>query len=231
MTWTRPEHAAVGAVLAALDADLLAATGFAFGGGTRIVLEFGEYRLSRDVDFLGADREGYARLRSLVRERGSRALFAGEAPGTLTVARADQYGVRFAVRTADGDLKVEFVVEGRIELEPAVHPSWSPVPCLASADCFAEKLLANSDRWADRQTCARDLIDLAVLRARGGPMPESAWRRTEAAYGKGVRDDLKHAITQFRELPGFAASCARRLDVSDQPAVDRGVELLLADLA
>jgi hypothetical protein len=231
VTWTRPEHGSVGAVLAALDADLLAATGFAFGGGTRIVLEFGEYRLSRDVDFLGSDREGYARLRTLVRERGAHALFAREAPGTLTVARADQYGVRFAVRAAEGDLKVEFVVEGRIGLEPAVRPPWSPVPCLALADCFAEKLLANSDRWADRQVCARDLIDLAVLRARSGPAPERAWRRAEAAYGNGVREDLRRAIAQFRELPGFADSCARRLDLSDRAAVDSGIELLLADSA
>lgn len=232
MTWTRPEHAVVAAVLSALDAGLLRDSGFSFGGGTRIVLEFDEYRLSRDVDFLGSDRAGYARLRSLVRLEGARALFVAEPPGGLTELRADQYGIRFAVRgtSPESDIKVEFVVEGRIELEPAVQPAWSPVPCLALPDCFAEKLLANSDRWADRSVCARDLVDLAVLRDRTGPVPEGAWRRAERAYGVGVRDDLRRALAQFRDLPGFGAGCIRRLALSDTTTLHSGIALLSREL-
>jgi hypothetical protein len=36
---------------------------------------YGEYRLSRDADFLAADRRGYASLRAEVRERGVACLF------------------------------------------------------------------------------------------------------------------------------------------------------------
>ena len=105
------------------------------------------------------------------------------------------------------------------------------LPCLAVPDCFAEKLLANSDRWADRHVCARDLVDLAVLRARSGPVPDGTWRRVEQAYGSGVREDLRRAIVQFRELPGFAEGCLRRLAVSDPRLVEQGIERLSHDLA
>lgn len=211
----------------------MAECGFCFAGGTRIVLEFGEYRLSRDIDFLGSDAEGYARLRSLARRRGAQALFRRDAlPGAPSEVRADQYGIRFALRDVGGagDIRIEFVREGRIELQPGVRPEWSPVPCLSIEDCFAEKLLANSDRWADRHVCARDLLDLSVLRAVVGPIPKDAWRRTEKAYGEGIRDDLRKALDQARDLPGFLAGCLARLDLSDPAAVERGLGLLREDL-
>jgi len=230
--WKRPEHQAVAACLAGFDADLLAQCGFSFGGGTRIVLEFGEYRLSRDIDFLCSDPEGYARLRALARREGAQALFRkGALPGTPSDVRADQYGIRFALRGigASGDLRIEFVREGRIDLQPPVRPDWSPVPFLSVEDCFTEKLLANSDRWADRHVCSRDLLDLAVLRAVVGPIPDSAWRRAQKAYGAGVSDDLRKALDQCRDLPGFLTGCLGRLDVSQPHIVHRGLALLRED--
>ena len=234
MIWKRPEHRAVAAVLDALDPNLLTESAFSFGGGTRIVLEFGEYRRSRDLDFLGSDGAGYSRLRSIARRAGAIALFSKDAalPGVLSEVRADQYGIRFAVRgdaSAD-DVKVEFVHEGRIELQAPVRPPWSPVPCLSIEDCFAEKLLANSDRWADRHVCARDLIDLSILRARSAAIPPDLWRRVEKAYGQSVRDDLRKALDQFRDQEGFDKMCVTRLDVSDLPALTRGLDLLRHDL-
>ena len=233
MTWKRPEHRSIARCLAAFDADLIAECGFCFAGGTRIVLEFGEYRLSRDIDFLCSDAEGYARLRSLARRDGAQALFRRDAlPGAPSDVRADQYGIRFALRDVGGafDLRIEFVREGRIELQPPVRPVWSPVPCLTVEDCFTEKLLANSDRWADRHVCARDLLDLSVLRALAGPVPKGAWQRAEKAYGEGVRDDLRKALDQCRDLPGFLAGCLTRLDLSDPVLVERGLGLLGEDL-
>ena len=64
MIWKRPEHRAVAGVLDVLDASILSDSGFSFGGGTRIVMELGEYRLSRDLDFLGSDGSGHSRLRA-----------------------------------------------------------------------------------------------------------------------------------------------------------------------
>ncbi|WCQ92666.1 hypothetical protein NQZ70_05409 [Sorangium sp. Soce836] len=61
--------------LEALDADVLARTSFRFGGGTYLALAHGEYRLSRDLDFVCSDPGGYAELRrrnDRVRARGAR---------------------------------------------------------------------------------------------------------------------------------------------------------------
>ncbi len=234
MIWKRPEHSAIVACLAALDGDLLAECGFYFGGGTRIVLDLSEYRLSRDVDFLCSDPAGYSKLRARARRDGAGALFREGAllQGKPSEVRADQYGIRFAVRTDQpgGDIKFEFIREGRIELLPSVRPDWSPVQCLSIEDCFAEKLLANSDRWADRHVCSRDLLDLSVLRAVSGPIPPGALQRAEKAYGSGIREDLRKALDRFRDLSGFAAGCFTRLSLTDTAAVDRGLDLLREDL-
>ena len=58
---SRPEHHAVIAALHAIDVDLLASCRCWFGGGTAIVLDIGEYRLSKDINFLCTDADGYRR--------------------------------------------------------------------------------------------------------------------------------------------------------------------------
>jgi hypothetical protein len=67
----RELYRAMGRVLEAMDADALARTSFRFGGGTCLALGHGEYRISRDLDFVCSDAGGYADLRLAVRERGS----------------------------------------------------------------------------------------------------------------------------------------------------------------
>ncbi|MDA9981719.1 hypothetical protein N9H39_03080 [Gammaproteobacteria bacterium] len=62
----RPGHRQVHAILARLDFAFLVKTRCFFGGGTRIVLELGEYRESRDMYFLCSDRDGYRLLRESV---------------------------------------------------------------------------------------------------------------------------------------------------------------------
>ncbi|MEX2524403.1 MAG: nucleotidyl transferase AbiEii/AbiGii toxin family protein [Gammaproteobacteria bacterium] len=48
----RPVHRQVLAILSRLDSAFLSEARCFFGGGTRIALELGEYRESRDMDFL-----------------------------------------------------------------------------------------------------------------------------------------------------------------------------------
>ncbi len=67
-SFRRASHRQVAATLLRFDRRFLESTRCYFGGGTRIVLELGEYRESRDVDFLCADRDGYRRLRETVSE-------------------------------------------------------------------------------------------------------------------------------------------------------------------
>ena len=61
--FAREAHRAVLEILGTLRADVLHRCRFLFGGGTRIVLQLGEYRESKDIDFLCSDPEGYADLR------------------------------------------------------------------------------------------------------------------------------------------------------------------------
>jgi len=131
------------------------------GGGTRIVLALGEYRESAKIDLLCSGREGYRELRSTI---GARSL--GEmAAWPLKRARdntADRYRIRSFVEVGADKLKFEIVNEARIELSGARLPG-VPVACLDEASCFAEKLLANDDRWTDESLLSRDVIDLAYM--------------------------------------------------------------------
>ncbi len=71
----RPEHRAVATALRAMDHDLLTRCACWFGGGTEIVLDLGEYRLSKDIDFALLDGRRVA-----IRQRPP----IGQAPGCST---------------------------------------------------------------------------------------------------------------------------------------------------
>lgn len=94
----RPEHQAVAAALRAMDHDLLMRCACWFGRGTEIVLDLGEYRLSKDIDFLCADADGYREMRSLAVSRGTSALFGGDVSGRSR-ATSTASGALFPSRT------------------------------------------------------------------------------------------------------------------------------------
>ncbi|MEZ4224638.1 MAG: nucleotidyl transferase AbiEii/AbiGii toxin family protein [Polyangiaceae bacterium] len=195
-----------------------------FAGGTRIALDLGEYRESRDVDFLCSDAGLYAELRLLVRERGYDAIFARK--GALELPReirADQYGVRFPAMVRGVSLRVEIVREARFSFHAPDTPDWSPVDCLSIGDCFTAKLLANCDRWPDKDTLARDLLDLAALRHAHGPIPDRSWAAAESAYRRIVRADLGKAAKQFLDDRAFQTRCFSGLSVREnmtEPLLD-----------
>lgn len=230
----RPQHRTVLAVLECFRADVLSESRFLFGGGTRIVLDLDEYRVSQDIDFLCSDAEGYGNLRFEVTRNGPAALFTSQGMNRLRFPRemrVDQYGIRFTVLHGGEPLKVELIREARIELDPAVRPGWSPVDCLSVEDCFAEKLLANSDRWADRQVLSRDLIDLAALRSWIGPIPESSWDKVRAAYKAAPAEDLRKALAELARDSERQRNCFQGLDVrGKEETLLKGMELLRQDL-
>lgn len=228
----REAHRRALTVLAALDGELLERTATLFAGGTRLVLEFDEYRVSEDLDFLCAGAAGYAEVRNLARSGGPSALFAAGRLGGIDFpreARADQYGIRFPVTVEGRPIKFEVVREARVPLGLGVRPAWSPVACLALADCYAEKLLANSDRWADRGVLSRDLIDLGMLRTRIGQIPGEAWAKAEGAYRSAVRTDLAEALRSFLDDGAHRRRCFSALEVAEPDEILAGVEALLAD--
>jgi hypothetical protein len=192
MTFKRPEHAVIAAVLQSMDHGFLARSECFFGGGTAIVMMNGEYRLSLDVDFLCANVDGYRELRGAIRQNGAAAVF-GPNVETLRDFRADQYGIRGLIALGGQRIKFEIVREARIALKGETSPLG--VPMLTVESQFAEKLLANADRCLDKSVAYRDAIDLGYLVRSVGYIPAEAIRIAENAYG----DDILNCVRKVLE--------------------------------
>lgn len=207
-----------------LDPHVLGETQCWFGGGTRIVLELGEYRESKAIDFLCASRAGYAALRGMTTQSSFSDLFS-RPPALLREIRADRYGVRTWLEVGGEPIKFEIVAEGRISLAATSIRS-VPVDVLDHHSCFAEKLLANSDRGRDRSTLSRDLVDLAAMTATWDVRHlESARADAERVYGAAVRRDLVAALEQRRD-PEHRRRCIAELGVDAPRVLARGIRQL-----
>lgn len=213
----RAHHVRIAAVLDALDADLLAASRCYFGGGTAIALRYGEFRESVDIDFLVSSRSGYSRLRQLVRQPTGFNALTRRPVTTLRPVVADRYGIR-TLLDADGEpIKFEIVLEGRIDLEtPTQRDTIGGVPTLTPLDMAVSKLLANSDRWADRTAFSRDVIDLAMMQM-DPALLRQAVAKAESAYGPAILGDLNKAIDSLRDNPHRLDDCMRELRMSGTP--------------
>lgn len=192
MMFIRPQHNVIAKALSMMDGAFLLQAKCYFGGGTAIVLQNGEYRLSLDVDFLCADQDGYRELRTMATEKGIAALFGGSVEGARDV-RADQYGIRGLFKLYGQPVKFEIVREARVALEGDMDNALS-VPVLTPSDQFAQKLLANADRGLDRATSHRDAIDLGMLVRAHGVIPATAIAKAEAAYGSDVARKVRGVL-------------------------------------
>lgn len=193
----RPHHQRIALLLRAMDAELLARAKCYFGGGTAIVLQLGEYRESVDIDFLCSDKQGYRVLRNAI-----------AAPTLGTVLRTPVRHLR-DVRTHrdkistyleidEVPIRVEFVLEGRIDLDGALDPALG-VPVLCRDDLYAEKLLANADRALDRSQMSRDLIDLGMMIDAWGPIPATALKKAVDAYGQAIYDYFERGLALLQD--------------------------------
>ena len=206
----RPHHQRIAQVLGALDGPLLRANGCLFGGGTVIALRYGEYRESADIDFMVSDVGGYRAMRLLLTGPQGIAAIVRDGTGPLEQTRefrADQYGIRTQLRVAGQPVKLEIVLEGRIEFAiPGSGDEVCGIATLTPLDMAASKLLANSDRWNDDGVFNRDLIDLAMM---GLPLSllRKAVVKAEQAYGQSVLNDLAKAINRFQSRQGWAERC------------------------
>jgi hypothetical protein len=211
--------------LAALDADFLARAKCYFGGGTRIALALAEYRESADIDLLCADREGYRALRSTVTGKSLGRI----ARGPLALAReviADRYGIRTFVQVEEEKIKFEIVSEGRIEITGGMERG-CPILVLTHLSCFAEKFLANADRWNDEAFLGRDVIDLAFMAAAWDAADAAAGlAQARDAYGKVVDNALKKAVQAMSERKDYIKRCTSGLGVADTRTMARGLRAL-----
>lgn len=215
----REHHLRIASVLEALDPAVLERHLCWFGGGTSLALLEGEFRESRDLDFLVSDLPAYRELRQLLTGAGTLAPLT-RAGATLTLARelrADQYGVRTMLRVAGVELKLEIVFERRVALErPGPDDRICGVATLTRLDRVTTELLANSDRWADDAASSRDLIDLAMLKPTAAVL-RAAMAKAKGAYGESVERDLAKAIQRLRERPGRLEACMRELRIDAIP--------------
>jgi len=222
----RPEHRRILSLLSAMDAPFLAAAECWFGGGTAVSLRCNEYRLSYDVDFLCATREGYRALRECLFHQGLRGFFTRDVEVVREV-RADRYGIRSVVRVDGAPLKLEIVSEGRIALQGMTDPAL-PVARLTDEDLVAEKLLANADRFLDDSALARDAFDLVLLAHQLGELPSAAWEKARSAYGDSVDGAFERALQRLRDRPDLVKRALEVLDV--RPAAREVIEARLATI-
>jgi hypothetical protein len=223
--FARARHARVAAALGALDGTFLADCQCWFGGGTRIVLELGEYRESEDVDFLCGSAPGYRALRSAIDDR-SLGKLAARPVALLRDVRADRYGIRTVLDVNGAPLKFEIVLEGRIELG-GMRCAGLPVPCLDHASCFAEKLLANADRGRDDAVLGRDAIDLAFMVEAWSPADaRTGAERARRAYGAVVDGAMRAAAQRLLDAEDHRKRCVAALRVVHVKTMLQGLRKL-----
>jgi hypothetical protein len=222
----RPHHRAIALALRAVDADFLLGSGCFFGGGTQLAMSLGEYRESRDVDFLCSRRSGVRALREEVTNRSLGAVLRRPLELVRDV-RMDRDGIRTFLLVGDTRLKFEIVFEGRIDLEGVLDPSLG-VAVLRPEHAVAEKLLANADRGLDESTLARDLIDLAFAAVGfGKPTFDAGLALAEGAYGTAARRYLAASLDAFKHR-ARGARCIESLAVDDTVTLRKGLRALRA---
>ncbi len=222
-------HNKIITILESLNSEILTTSNTYFGGGTRITLDFDEYRQSKDIDFISpVSPSSYKYLRTIIFDNGYKGLFHNLTRIKIGRGNTDQYGIRMMIYVDGVPIKTEIIAESRFVPDPPTYPNWSPVACLSVNDCFTSKLLANSDRFMDDSVEARDLIDIAVMRLRFS-IPQSALAKAEKAYE--VIRPLKVAIQRFQERIDFREKCFSGLQIQEMqiPEIIDGIDLLASD--
>lgn len=191
--YNRRHHQNIVNLLEKLDAELFERAGCFFGGGTAIVLATTEYRESVDIDFLVASTDGYRQIRELVSDNDINKL-AREPIALLRDVRKERDKISTIIDAGEGErpIKFELVLEGRIPLSGQRIPG-IPVATLSRVDLYAEKILANADRWPDASVMYRDAIDLAMMIDQWGEIPQAAIDKAAGAYGTAAVRELGRA--------------------------------------
>jgi len=208
----REHHRIIASILADMDAGVLKEMQCFFGGGTAISMLLGEFRKSVDMDFLVPSEDGYRWLRHNVNEKSFGPLFK-VAPKLATPdgIRTDQYGIRALLRVDEAVVKLEIVTARNAPLHGRDVPTL-PVPVLDQESLFAEKLLANVDRWADSSSFSRDAIDLAHMTNAWGPIPATSLNAARHAYGTSVDQALLKAAQRLQD-PDWVRRCCQQMDM------------------
>jgi hypothetical protein len=225
--YSRARHTAVGKILSALNSEFLGRSKCFFGGGTRVVLELKEYRESADIDFLCSDRDGYRALRSTITNISLGKMAARPIPLAREV-KADQYGIRTIVSVGEELVKFEIVREARIDLG-GMSVRGIHAPCLDRQCCFAEKILANDDRWIDESVLNRDVIDLAyMIEAWDLDLFLEGMRLAHQAYGDTVLKSVRSAAKKLIDEKTYLKKCVEGLRVTKTSTLLSGLRRIIS---
>jgi hypothetical protein len=221
----RSSHQIVAQVLRALDGGWLLSSECYFGGGTQLALTYGEYRESRDIDFLCSSRAGFRKLRECVTQDSLGAIVRQPLQLAREV-RADREGIRTFFVVGDTRVKFQILLEGRLDLSGALDQKLG-IPVLSTDDAIAEKFLANTDRGLDDSTLGRDIIDLAFLAASlGKDALHPGLQRAEQVYGAAVRRYLDLSLTAFQTNRTRSSAWIESLRISDTGTLRKGLRML-----
>jgi len=223
-------HKRITTILEAMNSELLEDAQCLFGGGTAIAMQINNFRLSTDIDFICSNREGYRKLRGLIGQLSSTGLspLFDRPISQLRETRADRYGIRSVLEVEGTPVKFEIVREDRISLDASFNRLHG-VPMLSRIDPYAEKLLANSDRWADSSVLSRDIIDLAIMIRTWGDIPGEALDKARAAYGEAPIKELMSASSMLIQHETYRRRCFSNLQI--EPLVQDSLIVTLQDLS
>lgn len=213
--FSRRHHQLISGILQQLNGDLLREHHCYFGGGTAIALLQNEYRESVDIDFLVSNKKHYRELRNLLMDTtGIYAIAKKDARLVLARdIRADQYGIRTMLQSAEVAIKFEIVLEGRIEFDsPGPNDSIEGIATLTRLDLLTSKLLANSDRWNDAAIYSRDIIDFVMLNPNKIEL-KAALTKAHSAYGDSIHRDLHKAVNALLLRDGRLEMCMKMLKI------------------
>jgi len=210
-----------------MDAGFLAQAQCYFGGGTQLVMSHGEFRESRDIDFLVSSPDGLRMIRETVNERSLGGLFRRPVRLEREV-RTGRDSIRTFVRAGEGDppIKLEIIVEGRITLGGR-HDEALGVPVLTPPCAVAEKLLANADRGRGREHRSRDAIDLAfVSLSLDDDAFIAGYALAKGPYGASIKRELAEALKMLEFDAKYRSLCLQDLLVEDAKAFRKGLQRL-----
>jgi hypothetical protein len=220
--YRRACHRSVALVLNSFNGKFLTGCSCYFGGGTQIALALDEFRESRDIDFICADRAGFRRLRETVTNISLGSIMSKALPLAREV-RADRDGIRTFFDIGSEKIKFEILLEARIDLT-GIYDKGLRVPVLVLDSMVAEKFLAMTDRGADEATFSRDLIDLAFMAARfGGNALRPGKRVAEVAYGRAVQTALATGLTTLARKRTYRLRCLHALAIEDESTLKQGL--------
>jgi hypothetical protein len=227
-TFIRQRHQLIARLLENFDEDYFTKHNILFGGGTRIVLEAAEFRESVDIDFLCPSVDAYRAVRTAVASDSFGRLAKGRLD-LLREIRADRYGVRALVQIEDVQVKVEFIATDNYDLKKTQLDGIS-VPAISRESCFATKLLAHADRYAEPSK--KDLLDLLAMRHYWGQVPAAAWDEARRHYGDIPFRKLVEALEQITQDPAAFVNnpMTKALDINQATLIELTKQATLWDV-